>query len=83
MVSRDYRGDIEGGEIDKFLPLAMEREDEGTTTPIIASEHTTFLYIKHNNIYIVAATKRNPNVVLIFTFLHKLVQVRPLLSYVT
>jgi hypothetical protein len=32
-------------------------------------------YIKHQNLYVVAATKKNANIALVFVFLHKLVQV--------
>jgi AP-1 complex subunit mu len=42
IISRDYRGDIESNEIDKFMPLVMEMEDDGSITPILRSEHTTF-----------------------------------------
>ena len=36
----------------------------------------TFLYIRHNNLYVVAASKKNANAALVFVFLHRLVQVR-------
>ena len=75
IISRDYRGDVDRDEIDKFMPLVMDMEDEGTVTPILRAENTTFAYIKHQNLYVVAATKKNANVALVFVFLHKLVQV--------
>lgn len=61
--------------IDKFMPLVMEREEESTLTPIIRLQSTTFMYIKYNNLYIVITTKTNANVSLVFSFLHKVVNV--------
>jgi len=75
LISRNYRGDIDMSVIDKFMPLLMEKEEEGNLTPIVQTNESTFAYIKHNNLYIVSATKMNANVALVFSFLHKLVQV--------
>ncbi|XP_065069275.1 AP-1 complex subunit mu-1-like [Rhopilema esculentum] len=75
LISRNYRGDIDFGIIEKFLPLVLEREEEEATSPIIVHGDVTFVYIKNNNLYIVATTKTNANVALIFVFLHRLVQV--------
>ena len=35
LISRNYRGDIEPSVIDKFMPLLMDREEEGNMSPII------------------------------------------------
>ena len=37
--------------IDKFMTLMMEREEEGSTTPIIQHGNDTFIFIKCNNLY--------------------------------
>ncbi|XP_028403743.1 AP-1 complex subunit mu-1-like [Dendronephthya gigantea] len=75
LISRNYRGDLEMSVIEKFFPLVLDREDEGNSSPIIIHESATFTYIKHHNLYVVATTKKNANVALIFSFLHKLVKV--------
>jgi len=75
LISRNYRGDVEMGVIDKFLPLLMEREEEGNVTPLIQTSGCTFMYIQHQNLYIVSVTRSNANAAMIFSFLHKLVQV--------
>jgi len=75
LISRNYRGDITSNSIEKFLPLVLEQEEESVPTPIVVWGDVTFVYIKYNNLYIVASTKINANVALIFTFLHRLVQV--------
>eukprot|EP00043_Microstomoeca_roanoka_P014692 m.146198 g.146198 ORF g.146198 m.146198 type:complete len:424 (-) comp16077_c3_seq1:127-1398(-) len=75
LISRDYRGDLPWGCIDKFLPLVIEAEEEGTATPIVQADEVTFMYIKHENLYFVATSKKNANAALVFVFLHKLVEV--------
>jgi len=75
LVSRNYRGDIDMTAIEKFLPIVLEEEEESNNSPIIVWGDVTFVYIKYNNLYIVATTKINANATLIFSFLHKLVQV--------
>lgn len=75
LISRNYRGDIDMSVIDKFMPLVMEREEDSNVTPIISHGSTTFIYIKYNNLYLVSTTRKNANVALVFSFLHKLVQV--------
>lgn len=63
------------------MPLVIEMEDEGAASPILCAEKTTFAYIKHQNLYVVAVTKKNANMALVFVFLHKLVKVGLWASY--
>jgi AP-1 complex subunit mu len=66
--------------IDKFMSLVMDREEDGNTSPIIQHGNVTFVYIKYNNLYLVATTMKNCNIALVFSFLHKLVQVSILIN---
>lgn len=75
LICRNYRGDIDMSVIDKFMPLVMEREEDDILTPIIQHGDTTFIYIKYNNLYLVATSRKNANVAMVFSFLHKIVQV--------
>ncbi|XP_003385149.1 PREDICTED: AP-1 complex subunit mu-1-like [Amphimedon queenslandica] len=75
LISRDYRGDVEMSVIDKFLPLVMDNEEEGLMTPILIHEKVTFIYLKHRNIYLVATAIKNANVAVIFSFLHRIIEV--------
>ena len=63
------------GVIDKFLPLLMEKEEEGNVTPLLQTSGCTFMYIQHQNLYIVSVSRNNANAAMVFSFLHKLVQV--------
>ena len=51
IISRNYRGDIEMSLIEKFMPLVLEKEEEGSQTPICVHQDVTFVYIKYNNLY--------------------------------
>ena len=82
MISRNYRGDIDMSSIDKFMSLIMDMEEDSVVTPIIQHGDVAFMYIKYNNLYLVATSKKNANVTLVFSFLHKLVQVRFLSIYI-
>eukprot|EP00128_Syssomonas_multiformis_P000960 Colp12_sorted_trinity150504_noHs@19979 len=75
LICRNYRGDIPMSVIEKFLPTVLELEEEGNNSPIIVLENVTFIYIKHNNLYIVATTRKNANVTMTFVYLHNLVKV--------
>lgn len=75
LICRNYRGDIDMSAIDKFMPLLMEKEEEGVVTPIIQHGENTFFFIKYNNLYLVSLSKKNANVAMVFAFLHKIVQV--------
>ena len=72
LISRSYRGDLENNVMDRFIGLALESEEEGTGQPIVTYHKHTYVYIKYNNLYLVGVTRRNANVAIIFTFLHKL-----------
>lgn len=57
LISRNYRGHIDMGVIDKFMPLLMEKEEEGLITPILQTPECTFAYVKTNNLYLVSVTR--------------------------
>jgi len=75
LICRNYRGDIDMSVVDKFMPKVMDNEDEGQVSPIIQHGEVAFIYIKYNNLYLVATSKKNSNVAIVFSFLHKLVQI--------
>ena len=44
LISRNYRGDVETSDVDKFMTLVMEKEEEGITSPIIGMLETLFCW---------------------------------------
>jgi len=57
--------------------VSLSRPFEGTEDFILADKDVfrQYLYIRHNNLYLLALTKRNTNAAEILLFLHKIVEV--------
>lgn len=70
LISRNYRGDVDNSVIEKFIGLVNEREEEGSLSPLICLPECTMAFIRHTNLYIVATTKTNSNIAMIFCLLH-------------
>lgn len=52
-----------------------ELDETGKASPIIQDEHTSYIYVQHSNLYLLAITRRNVNAAAILVFLHKLVEI--------
>jgi len=74
IISRNYRGDIPLSSCDKFATYISET-DELERQPMFTQEGFTYCYVKYNNLYLMAVTKRNSNVALIMIFLERLCEV--------
>ena len=62
--------------VEKFPVLLSEAEEESSAVPpCFSSEGINYLYIRHNNLYLLALTKRNSNAAELLLFLHKIVEV--------
>ncbi|XP_078285352.1 AP-1 complex subunit mu-2 isoform X3 [Rhinoraja longicauda] len=75
LICRNYKGDVNMSEIEHFIPILTQREDEGDVSPLLTHGKVHFLWIKHSNLYLVAMTKKNANASLVYVFLYKLIQV--------
>ncbi|XP_044138753.1 AP-1 complex subunit mu-2 isoform X1 [Bufo gargarizans] len=75
LICRNYKGDINMAEIDHFMPLIVQREEEGNLTPLLIHGKVHFLWIKHSNLYLVALTNKNANAALVYSFLYRVVEV--------
>ncbi len=51
LICRNYRGDVDMSEIEHFMTLLMDKEEEGMLSPILAHGGVRFMWIKHNNLY--------------------------------
>ncbi|RXN00686.1 AP-1 complex subunit mu-1 [Acipenser ruthenus] len=51
LISRNYKGDIDMNEIDHFMPILMQKEEEVDVSPFVAHGAVHFLWIKHSNLY--------------------------------
>lgn len=75
IVGRNYRGDVDMNVIDKFMPLYMDKEEEGYLTPVLYHQEATFVYVKHSNLYLVSVSRKNCNAALVFALLFKMIEV--------
>ncbi|XP_053573903.1 AP-1 complex subunit mu-2 [Bombina bombina] len=75
LICRNYKGDINMTEIDHFMPLVVQREEEGNLTPLLTHGKVHFLWIKYSNLYLVALSNKNANASLVYSFLYKVVEV--------
>ena len=71
IISRDYRGEVGSNITEKFQRKVLELDDR-LIKPVFTEKDITYMWIRVNNIYIVAVAKGNPNVALIFTYLYKM-----------
>jgi AP-1 complex subunit mu len=71
IISRNYRGDVPLSVADRFAQHIQEKE-EMELRPVFTIDGITYLYIKCNNVLLMAVTKRNSNVTLILFFLYRL-----------
>jgi len=76
LLSRNYRGDIPMSAVEKFMPLVLEAEEETQSpVPCFTDEGINYMYIRHNNLYLLAVSRKNSNATAIILFLHKLTEV--------
>uniref|UniRef100_A0A2I3GUM2 AP complex mu/sigma subunit domain-containing protein n=1 Tax=Nomascus leucogenys TaxID=61853 RepID=A0A2I3GUM2_NOMLE len=75
LISRNYKGDVAMSKIEHFMPLLVQREEEGALTPLLSHGQVHFLWIKHSNLYLVATTSKNANASLVYSFLYKTIEV--------
>lgn len=80
LLSRDYRGDIPASALDDFPLLLLLRESEaaGSSTsadlaPFIHHNGVNYIYLAHENLYLLAMTRRNRNAMQIVVFLQAVV----------
>jgi len=60
--------------VERFSGHVLEA-DETDERPVWLEHGTTYIYIKYNNLYIMAVTQRNSNAAMILLFLYRLVDV--------
>jgi len=76
LLARNYRGDIPLSAVERFPTLLSEIEEETSSAPpCLTADGINYLYIRHNNLYLLALTKRNSNAAEVLLFLHKIVEV--------
>ncbi|SMN19990.1 similar to Saccharomyces cerevisiae YPL259C APM1 Mu1-like medium subunit of the clathrin-associated protein complex (AP-1) [Maudiozyma saulgeensis] len=77
ILSRRFKDDVPLNAIDKFQVVLSDLEEESSIIPpCITHNGIQYLFIQHNDLYIVAlATSLATNIAEIFTFLHKMMDI--------
>eukprot|EP01031_Cornospumella_fuschlensis_P037732 gene37732-45840_t len=69
VVSRHFRTDINRTAMDAFRSKVIATKVTGSNAPVVIVDGTTFVYIRHKNLFLVGATRGNPNTFLMFEYL--------------
>ena len=56
--------------------VRIQEQDEQDMKPIFTEAGVTYVYIKYNNLYLLALTKKNANVAVILLYLYRICNVR-------
>lgn len=76
LVWRDYRGDVSAVQAERFFTKLIEKEgDPETQDPVVHDNGVSYMFIQHNNIYLMTASRQNCNAASLLVFLHRIVDV--------
>lgn len=71
LISRLYRHDLKRSIADVFRIQVITNSD--VRSPLMTIGSTTFLHVRHENLYVVGVTRVNANAALVFEFLNRLI----------
>jgi AP-2 complex subunit mu-1 len=70
-----HRGDILRSSVDAFRTKVIGSKSTGTNPPVVLMEGTSFVYVRHRNLFLVGATKANSNAFLLFEYLLQMIRI--------
>jgi AP-1 complex subunit mu len=74
IITRNYRGDLPSNIAYRFISKILE-EEELNISPVVLDEEYSYIYVKYNNVYVMAVSEINCNVAMILLFLYKMIGV--------
>lgn len=74
IISRNYRGEVPMSISERFQQQVIE-QDDALIKPVFNEDGINYVWIRYNNLYMLAVTQRNANATLIMMFLYKLAEV--------
>jgi len=74
IISRNYRGDIPVTVAEKFTNRIQD-VTETAPPPVYMDDGIAYVHVSHNNLYLLSVTRKNSNVTMLLSFLHKFVKV--------
>uniref|UniRef100_A0A2N9GUZ0 MHD domain-containing protein n=1 Tax=Fagus sylvatica TaxID=28930 RepID=A0A2N9GUZ0_FAGSY len=76
LIWRDYRGDVSAAQAERFFTKFIDREgDAESQDPVVYDNGVTYMFIQHNNVYLMSASRQNCNAASLLLFLHRIVDV--------
>uniref|UniRef100_H3G8V8 MHD domain-containing protein n=1 Tax=Phytophthora ramorum TaxID=164328 RepID=H3G8V8_PHYRM len=72
VLNRFYRDDVSRRAADSFRLQVIAAKETGTLPPVKVIDGCSFLYTRHENLYLVAVSRVNINAALVFQFLYQL-----------
>lgn len=77
LVWRDYRGDVTALDAELFFTkLIQNKGDLESHSPVLCNGGVSYMFIEHNNVYLMLASRQNCNAASLLLFLHRVVDVR-------
>mmetsp|Transcript_107784 Transcript_107784/g.131509 ORF Transcript_107784/g.131509 Transcript_107784/m.131509 type:complete len:438 (-) Transcript_107784:112-1425(-) len=74
LIHRNYRGTIPLSITTEFQRILVENE-ESELKPVLVDKEITYVFVKHNDLFLLSVTKTNSNVMLMLNFLYQIVSV--------
>eukprot|EP00747_Dinoflagellata_sp_TGD_P102012 gnl/TRDRNA2_/TRDRNA2_168523_c0_seq4.p1 gnl/TRDRNA2_/TRDRNA2_168523_c0~~gnl/TRDRNA2_/TRDRNA2_168523_c0_seq4.p1 ORF type:complete len:452 (+),score=90.68 gnl/TRDRNA2_/TRDRNA2_168523_c0_seq4:72-1358(+) len=74
IISRNYRGEVPMSVTERFQQHVID-QDDCLVKPVFVEEGISYVWVKYNNLYLLAVTQRNSNALLITAFLYRLAEV--------
>ncbi|KMZ70097.1 AP-1 complex subunit mu [Zostera marina] len=76
LVWKDFRGDVSAIQAEKFFTKLIQKEgDSESHNPVVYDNGVTYMFIQHNNVHLMVASRQNCNAASHLLFLHRVVQV--------
>ncbi|CAN6718029.1 unnamed protein product [Malus baccata var. baccata] len=76
LIWRDYRGDVSAAQAERFFTKFIEKEgDPQSQDPVVYDNGVSYMFIQHNNIYLMIASRQNCNAASLLLFLHRVIDV--------
>ncbi|KAL6618861.1 hypothetical protein ACP70R_034000 [Stipagrostis hirtigluma subsp. patula] len=77
LVWRDYRGDVSAAQAERFFTKLLDKEgDAEVHSPVVHDDAgVSYMFIQHNNVFLLTAARQNCNAASIILFLHRVVNV--------
>ena len=70
LISRQYRDDVDVDAAAAFRIKVVAAKESGTKPPVVILDGKSYMYTRHNGIFLVAATSSNAHPAMIFHFLY-------------